>query len=182
MVLYKQIPRNKGQTMFDTRKPLLDLLNKLDIDHTTHEHEAIFTVEQGVHIKAKLPGGHTKNLFLKDKSGTLFLVCALGETKIQINQLHKHLGCKRLSFGKPGLMAEVLGVTPGSVTLFAIMNDTSGRVTLVLDQALLEHETVNFHPLENTATTAIFASGMEIFAKATDHKPVIIDFAALTVV
>jgi len=161
------------------RKPLFDLLDELGINHTTHEHEAIFTVEQGAHIKARLPGGHTKNLFLKDKSGALFLVCALGDTKIQINQLHKHLGCKRLSFGKPDLMLETLGVTPGSVTFFAVMNDTENRVQLVLDKTLFTHETVNFHPLENTATTAFKASDLQVFAKAVSHEPIIMDFAAL---
>ena len=165
--------------MPDIRKPLYDLLEKLGIAHTTHEHEAIFTVEQGAHIKASLPGGHTKNLFLKDKSGTLFLICALGETKIPVNQLHKVLDCKRLSFGKPDLMEEVLGVTPGSVTFFAIMNDTGNRVQLVLDQALLEHELVNFHPLENTGTIAFAANDMKTFASATGHDPVILDFAAI---
>ncbi len=163
--------------MSNIRKPLFDLLNKLEIVHTTHDHEAIFTVEAGAHIKASLPGGHTKNLFLKDKSGALFLVCALGDTKIAINQLHKVLGCKRLSFGKPDLMQEVLGVVPGSVTFFAVMNDTENRVQLVLDKALWDHETVNFHPLENTATTAFAARDLEIFAKATNHEPVIVDFA-----
>ena len=165
--------------MSDVRKPLYDLLDKLGVTHTTHEHEAIFTVEQGAHIKASLPGGHTKNLFLKDKSGALFLVCALGETKIPVNQLHKVLGCKRLSFGKPDLMEEVLGVTPGSVTFFAVMNDTKNRVKLVIDQALLNHELVNFHPLENTATTAFAASDMRAFAAATGHDPIILDFAAI---
>ena len=165
--------------MSDIRKPLFALLNKLGIEQTTHEHEAIFTVEQGTHIKAGLPGGHTKNLFLKDKSGALFLVCALGETKIPVNQLHKVLGCKRLSFGKPDLMLETLGVTPGSVTFFAIMNDTENRVQLVLDKALLAHDLVNFHPLENTATTAFAARDMEIFARATDHAPIVLDFAVM---
>jgi len=167
--------------MSEIRKPLFDLLDKLGIERTTHEHEAIFTVEQGAHIKAKLPGGHTKNLFLKDKSGALFLVCALGDTKIQINQLHKHLGCKRLSFGKPDLMLETLGVAPGSVTFFAVMNDTENRVQLVLDKALFTHDTVNFHPLENTATTAFKSAEMEKFARALNHEPIILDFAALDV-
>ena len=162
--------------MSDKRKPVFTLLDRLGIAHTTREHEAIFTVEEGAHIKAKLPGGHTKNLFLKDKKGALFLVCALGETKISINQLHKHLGCKRLSFGKPDLLAESLGVVPGSVCLFSIMNDKEHQVTLVLDKALFAHKIVNFHPLENTATTAIKAGDMLVFAQATGHDPVILDF------
>ncbi len=165
--------------MSDIRRPLFDLLDKLGIEFTTYEHEAIFTVEQGADIKASLPGGHTKNLFLKDKSGTLFLVCALGDTEIPVNQLHKQLGCKRLSFGKPDLMEEVLGVTPGSVTFFAVMNDTKNRVRLVLDKALFAHDLVNFHPLENTATTAFATRDLQVFATATGHDPVILDFGAI---
>ncbi len=160
----------------EIRKPLFDLLDKLSIEHATHEHEAIFTVEQGTHIKAALPGGHTKNLFLKDKAGALFLVCALGDTRISINQLHKHLNCKRLSFGKPDLMMETLCVAPGSVTFFSIMNDRKNRVQLVLDKSLFDHEIVNFHPMENTATTTISAGSMQTFAKATNHEPILIDF------
>ncbi|HHI89273.1 MAG TPA: prolyl-tRNA synthetase associated domain-containing protein [Hellea balneolensis] len=158
------------------QKQLFAFLDKLGIAHKTHRHEAIFTVEQGAHIKAKLPGGHTKNLFLKDKAGQMFLLCALGSTQIAINRLHKVLGCKRLSFGKPDLMEQVLGVSPGSVCLFALMNDRQKQVRLVLDKALLDHDIVNFHPLRNTATTAITSQDMLKFARATDHDPVIVDF------
>jgi len=161
------------------RTELFSKLNQLGIAHTTHEHEPIFTVEQGAHIKKALPGGHTKNLFLKDKSGALFLICALGETRIPVNHLHKVLGCKRLSFGKPELLLETLGVPPGSVTLFAIMNDKENRVRLVLDKALFDHNLVNFHPLDNEATTAIKADHMLTFAHSTNHDPVIIDFSTL---
>ena len=161
------------------RSSLFAKLDDLGIAHTTHEHEAIFTVDQGAHIKEKLPGAHTKNLFLKDKTGALFLVCALGESKIPINHLHKALGCKRLSFGKPDMMVDVLGVTPGSVTFFAVLNDTKSRVQLVLDQALFDHDLVNFHPMDNTATTTIKSADMEKFACATGHAPIIVNFAAV---
>ena len=161
------------------RIALFETLDRLGIAHKTHEHEAVFTVEQSAEIKASLPGGHTKNLFLKDKSGALYLICALGDTQIPVNKLHKHLECKRLSFGKPDLMMETLGVTPGSVTFFAVMNDEERRVQLVLDKALFAHDTINFHPLENTSTTAFKSSDMEAFAKAVNHEPIIMDFAAL---
>ena len=161
------------------RAALFETLDRLGIAHKTHEHEAVFTVEQGAHIKATLPGGHTKNLFLKDKAGALFLICALGDTQIPVNKLHKHLDCKRLSFGKPDLMLETLGVTPGSVTFFAVMNDQANRVQLVLDKALFAHDIINFHPLENTATTAFKSADMEAFARATGHKPIIMDFTKI---
>jgi len=164
---------------FADRDALFAKFDALGISHKTHDHAPIFTVAEGAHIKASLPGAHTKNLFLKDKSGTLFLVCALGETEIAINKLHKSLDCKRLSFGKSDLLLETLGVTPGSVTLFAVMNDVKSAVTLVIDKALLDHDIVNFHPLKNDATTAISSADMLAFAKAVNHEPIVIDFAAL---
>jgi len=163
-----------------TRQDLFDYLDKLDIFHTTYDHAPIFTVEEGTEIKAKMPGGHTKNLFLKDKAGRFFLICALGDTVIRINKLHPGLGCKRLSFGKPEPLLELLGITPGSVTLFSIINDTEQQVTLILDAALLNHDIVNFHPLLNDATTAISSADMIAFAKATGHDPIILDFAKLS--
>jgi len=163
------------------RAALFERLDRLGIAHKTHEHKAVFTVEQSAQIKEDLPGGHTKNLFLKDKAGALFLICALGDTLVPVNKLHKHLTCKRLSFGKPELLLETLGVTPGSVTFFAIMNDKEARVRLVLDKALFKHDIINFHPLENTATTAFKSADMEAFAKDTDHEPIIMNFAAFVV-
>ena len=161
------------------RAALFAKLNALNITHKTHDHTPIFTVADGAHIKTSLPGGHTKNLFLKDKSGALFLVCALGDTEIAVNRLHKDLGCKRLSFGKAELLLDTLGVTPGSVTVFAVMNDIAGAVTLVLDAALLDYDIVNFHPMKNNATTALSSADMIKFAKAVNHDPIILDFKAL---
>lgn len=165
--------------MRHTRESLLHNLYRLKITNTTHDHPAVFTVEESAKIKADLPGGHTKNLFLKDKQGQMFLICALADTQIPVNKLHREFGCKRLSFGKPDLLLEHLGVAPGSVTLFSVINDTQNQVALVLDQALFSHELVNFHPLENTATTAISAEDMTVFAKAHNHDPVIIDFTQI---
>ncbi len=162
-----------------TRNDLYARFDALGIAYETHEHEAFFTVEEGAAIKAKISGGHTKNLFLKDKAGALFLICALGATQIKINRLHGVLGCKRLSFGKPDLLLEHLAMTPGSVTLFSVMNDKAGAVTLVLDKALFDDPLVSFHPLINTATTTIASGRLVDFAKASGHNPIIIDFKAL---
>lgn len=162
-----------------TRDALFAAFDELSIDHTMEEHPAVFTVEDGADIKGKIPGGHTKNLFLKDKTGRLFLVCALGSTQISVNKLHKHLDCKRLSFGKPDLLLEHLGVTPGSVTVFSVMNDTAGAVTLVLDKALFDDPLVNFHPLINTATTTIASGRLVDFARHAGHDPIVLDFANL---
>jgi len=163
-----------------TRKDLFALLDDLDIAHDTTEHAPVFTVEQSAEIKADMPGAHTKNLFLKDKNGAFFLICAESHAQIKVNKLHPVLGCKRLSFGKPDYLMQHLGVEPGSVCLFAIMNDKSSAVTLVIDKTLADADIVNFHPLKNDATTAISSADMIKFAKATGHDPVIMDFAALT--
>ena len=162
-----------------SREELFDFLDSHEIPHKTYDHAPIFTVEDGAEVKAKMPGGHTKNLFLKDKAGHFFLICAVAQTTIKINKLHPVLGCKRLSFGKAEPLLELLGMTAGSVTLFSILNDTEHQVTLILDKALLNHDIVNFHPLLNDATTAISCQGMIRFAKAAGHDPIIVDFAEL---
>lgn len=164
--------------MITTQQDCLGRLTQMGIWHDTHDHEAVFTVEQGAQIKSRLPGGHTKNLFLKSKDGQFVLVCALGDTQVSINQLHKQIGTKRLSFGKPEDMTRLLGVTPGSVTLFGVMNDAGGEIMLVLDAALVACGSVNFHPLRNTATTTISSADMIRFAKDTNHNPIVIDFSA----
>lgn len=162
-----------------TREDLFAYLDSLGITHKTKNHAPVFTVAESEGVKADMPGGHTKNLFLKDKSGRLFLICAQNDTRINVNKLHSVIGCKRLSFGKPELLLETLGVPAGSVTLFSVMNDKDSAVTLILDKALIDHDIVNFHPLLNDATTAIFSADMVKFAKAANHDPLILDFADL---
>lgn len=158
---------------------LFSLFDQHNIAHETHEHEAIYTVAEGQDVKSNRIGGQTKNLFLKDKSGQYVLVCALSDTVIQLNQLHKILGTKRLSFGKADALYEILGVRPGSVTLFSIINDETHSVKLILDKGLYTHERVWFHPLRNTASTAIYSSDIDIFARATGHEITRVDFEAI---
>lgn len=167
-----------------TRSDLFAFLDAHGIAHTTHEHAPVFTVEEGAEVKAALPGLHSKNLFLKSRTkkgeqGRLFLLCAEGTADVKVNALHKVLGCKRLSFGDAGLMEEVLGVTPGSVTLFALLNDTDGCVTLLLDEVMAQADTVNFHPLRNDASTAISGADAVHFAEATGHAPVVLSRAVM---
>jgi len=165
-----------------TPADLYAFLDAHGITHRTLEHEAVFRVDEGHEIKAALPGGHTKNLFLKDAKGQIWMICALGETRVDLKRLPEAIGAARLSFGSAALMQEVLGVTPGSVTLFALINDQSRRVKLVLDAALLEPEPVNFHPLTNTATTAISQDGLRRFLKALDISAQVVDFERLALV
>jgi Ala-tRNA(Pro) deacylase len=157
-----------------TRQDLFERLKALGIETTTMEHEAVFTVGESSEVEASVPGAHTKNLFLKDDKGTLVLVVAKTSTKVDLKLLGRELGAGRFSFGKPELLMSALGVTPGSVTAFAIVNDTAQRVKMVLDSELMTHDSLNCHPLENTATTNIARDDLLRFIRSTGHEPKII--------
>ena len=161
---------------------LLAFLAGLGVDAVTHEHPAVFTVDEGEDLKRAIPGAHTKNLFLKDARDQLWLVSAEGHAVIDLKRLHTVIGSGRLSFGKPELMAQTLGVTPGSVTAFGLVNDTERRVRFVLDRTLAEAGQVNFHPLTNTATTTVSGEGFRRFLAAVDVVPLVVDFATMSVI
>jgi Ala-tRNA(Pro) deacylase len=161
-----------------TRQDLLAHLAGLEIETETVEHPAVFTVEESSMLERHLPGGHTKNLFLKDRKDRLFLVVALGHARIDLKTLHKRLECDRLSFGKAELLMEVLGVPPGSVTPFALINDTACRVTVILDADMMRHERLNYHPLANTATTNIARHDLLRFIRSCGHEPRIVAVAS----
>jgi Ala-tRNA(Pro) deacylase len=169
-----------------SRQDLFARLACLGILTETVEHEAVFTVQQSFKLERTLPGGHTKNLFLKDKKGRLFLVVALSRARIDLKNLHQKnlhqiLGSNRLSFGRPELLLEVLGVPAGSVTPFALMNDTHQRVTVILDADMMRQERLNYHPLENTATTNIAREDLVSFIRACGHEPRIVAVASAAV-
>jgi len=162
-----------------TRDDLFALFDGLGIAHRTLEHAAVFRVGEGDEIKAALPGGHTKNLFLKDAKGQLWLVSALQDAAIDLKALPRAIGAARLSFGSAALMQATLGVTPGAVTAYGLINDTGHRIRFVLDAGLAASDPVNFHPLTNTATTAISQADFRRFLAALDIEPLIVDFGAL---
>jgi Ala-tRNA(Pro) deacylase len=158
-----------------TRDDLMRRLAELGIATTTHEHEAFFTVAESRKGKGTIPGGHTKNLFLKDKKDRVFLVVAEADAAIDLKRIHEKIGASgRVTFGKPDLLADLLGVVPGSVTPFGLINDTAGRVSVVLDAPMLDHAVLNYHPLENTATTSIARDDLLAFIRATGHEPLIV--------
>jgi Ala-tRNA(Pro) deacylase len=158
--------------MPSTPDELLAYLDMLGIAHKTVTHPAVFTVEEARELRGAIAGGHTKNLFLRDKKSALYLVVAPEDATIELRALHRLLGASgRFSFGSAELMQEVLGVLPGSVTPFAALNDKEHRVSVLLDAALMAHETLNFHPLVNTATTTISRDGLLKFLAATGHTP-----------
>lgn len=158
-----------------TPADLFAFLDNLGIRTTTVEHEALFSVEQSQHLRGEIPGAHTKNLFLDDRKGRLFLVVAGEETKVDLKTLHLAIGASgRLSFGKPEAMRAVLGVEPGSVTPFAVINDKESRVSVVIDERLLRQNPLNFHPLVNTMSTRIEPKSLLRFLDAAGHKPLIV--------
>lgn len=159
----------------DVAAPLFARLAELGIVTRTTEHSAVFTVAESSRLERELPGGHTKNLFLKDDKGALVLVVAESMTRVDIKALGRRIGTGRLSFGKPELLADALGVPPGSVTAFAVMNDTPNRVRVVIDAGLMRHQTVNCHPLRNTATTNIALADLLRFIRASGHEPIVVD-------
>lgn len=165
-------------------KPLFALLDRLGLPRSNALHQPVFTVADSKLVKTDIPGGHTKNLFMKDKAGQLVLVSAHAESQLPLNQLHKAIGTQRLSFTDAPTLWEALGVTPGSVTAFALMNDLPQggrppRVKFIADEALLAWETLNFHPLRNDMTTSISTPDFLAFCAATGHDVARVDFTQL---
>ena len=157
--------------MAATPADLFAFLDRLGIAHRTVEHAPLFTVEQSRALRGQIPGGHTKNLFLKDKKGALFLVTTLEDARIELKRLHHRFGSGRFSFGSADLLRATLGVEPGSVSPFGAINDLAHAVTIVLDAAMLECATLNYHPLVNTMTTTIARDDLFRFLAATGHDP-----------
>ena len=154
-----------------SRADLLNRLQYLGIATTTVEHAPVFTVEEAKQVHDNIPGGHCKNLFCKDEKGVLWLIVALEDSRIDLKTAPAKMGSKRLSFGKPDLLMEVLGIQPGSVTPFALINDTQIQVNVILDAAMMRQPILNYHPLENNATMAISNADLEKFIRACGHAP-----------
>jgi Ala-tRNA(Pro) deacylase len=150
---------------------LFAFLDRFGIPHHTVTHPPLFTVDQSQALRGRIAGGHTKNLFLRDKAGALYLVVALEDASIDLKILQRRLGAARFSFASADLLREVLGVEPGAVTPFAAINDTGHRVTVILDAAMMQHEALNYHPLVNTMTTSIRRDDLLKFLAATGHQP-----------
>jgi Ala-tRNA(Pro) deacylase len=168
---------NDAPNMLPTSpEQLVQLLGELGIAADTVRHEAVFTVEQSRHVSHQIPGAHTKNLFVKDKKSRLFLVVAEHDRAIDLKRLHEAIGATgRLSFGSADNMMTYLGVTPGSVTAFAVINDKEHHVTVVLDRGLADQPRINCHPMVNTMTTGVSAADLLRFWTHTGHAPLIVD-------
>ena len=154
---------------------LLDYLGSLSIEAETVNHPPLHTVEDSQALRGDIPGGHTKNLFVKDKKGQLFLLVLGEEAIVDLKRVHEKIGAQgRVSFGSAELLQEVWGVRPGAVTPFGAINDEAGRVRVVLDEAMMRHQRLNFHPLVNTRTTGLTSADLVKFLRATGHEPMVV--------
>lgn len=163
-----------ARDMMTTADDLLEELDRLGIAHDTVRHPAVYTVEESLRVVGELPGGHFKNLFLRDKLGRMWILVMPAERTIELKQLAALLGTSRLSFASAARMARYLGVGAGAVTPFAVINDHAREVTVVLDEGLLLRDRINLHPLENTATTGIALAELIRFLEAVGHPPQIL--------
>lgn len=156
---------------------LIASLTALGIPHRVYEHAAVFTVAESQHVDAQIAGCHTRNMFLKDKKGAMFLVTLRHDTMIDLKKLSDVLGAGRFSFGSPERLWENLGVRPGSVTPFAIVNDTRKAVTLVLEAGMMDEEIVNYHPLVNTMTVGLTPQHLLDYMRSIGVTPRIVDLS-----
>lgn len=152
----------------------MDRFAALGIATNTVDHEPVFTVEEARRVHGHIPGGHCKNLFLKDEKGALWLIVCLEDAQVDLKAAPARIGSRRLSFGKADLLMEVLGVEPGSVTPFGLINDAGARVNVILDAAMMAEPLLNYHPLVNSATTSIAAADLVTFIASCGHKPRIV--------
>jgi Ala-tRNA(Pro) deacylase len=158
-----------------TRQDLLAFLDGIGIAHSTKDHAPVFTVAESVALRDEIPGGHTKNLFVKDKKDRYFLLTVEENALVDLKQVHTLIGASgRVSFGRPEKLMEYLGVIPGAVTAFGAINDTGNNVTFVLDADLMRDDVINCHPLSNDATTSIASADLIRFMEATGHKPLVL--------
>ncbi|MFC3072194.1 prolyl-tRNA synthetase associated domain-containing protein [Shinella pollutisoli] len=162
-----------------TDKDLFQFLDHLGIAHSTREHAPVFTVAESVALRDEIPGGHTKNLFVKDKKDNYFLLTVEEHATVDLKTVHTVIGAAgRVSFGRPEKLMDYLGVIPGAVTAFGVINDVEHRVKIVIDEALMGFDVINAHPLRNDATTSIGAKDLLAFIAATGHEPLVLKVAS----
>lgn len=163
-------PRGPGE--------LFARLDELGVTHETRNHRPVFTVEEADRLRGRVAGAHSKNLFVRDKKERHWLVSCLAHRTVDLKWLAGRLGTKRLTFCSERRLMGYLGIRPGAVSPFAVVNDVGSVVSVALDAELLETEPINFHPLDNAMTTAVSRAGLLRFLEAEDHAPTIVRFPA----
>lgn len=167
------------EEVFAKPQDVIDRLNELKIKHEVYNHEPVFTVEEGLHLHKIIPGGHCKNLFLKDKKGQRFLISAIEDTQIDLKIVSSLIGANRVSFGSPDRLWETLKVKPGSVTPFALMNESSKDLIVILDKRLFDFDVINFHPLINTQSVTLSPKDLVKYIESCGHTPRTVDLSGL---
>jgi len=158
-----------------TIEEMLTFLTHHNISYQRWDHPAVFTVEQVNELAIQMPGLHTKNLFLRDKRATrLFMLVAPGDKLIDLKTIARRIGVNNLSFASKERLLENLGITAGSVSVLALVNDTACKVEVVFDEEVWQAESITAHPLVNTSTLVISRLGIERFLKITHHTPLLV--------
>ncbi|MCF3643271.1 prolyl-tRNA synthetase associated domain-containing protein [Rhizobium sp. TRM95111] len=162
-----------------TDKDLFAFLDGLGIAHSTRYHAPVFTVAESVALRDEIPGGHTKNLFIKDKKDNYFLLTVEEHATVDLKTVHGVIGASgRVSFGRPEKLMDYLGVIPGAVTALGAINDSTAKVRIIIDEDLMAYDVINAHPLRNDATTSIGARDLLRFIAATGHEPLVLKVTA----
>jgi len=162
-----------------TPDQLLERLRGLGIETMTRHHPQVFTVEQAKELRGEIEGCHSKNLLVRNKKGRMWLIVCLEDRSVNLKTLGKHIGAGTFSFASSERLMKYLGLTPGAVNPFAVINDHGRHVQVVLDSEILDREPLNFHPLVNSMTTSISAADFLAYLDAEDHRPVMVDFSEL---
>lgn len=157
---------------------LLSVLEGLGINYSLHHHRAVFTVAESEEVDAQIPGTHCRNLFLRDDKKNNFLVVLQNATEVDIKKLPALIGShKKLSFGSADRLWDYLGVRPGSVCPYSIINDTEKQVKIILDKSMMETDIVNYHPLLNTMTIGVKPADLIRFIENCGHVAHIVDLS-----
>ncbi len=172
------LPDSQGNDLPTTPAALMEKLSSLGIEFSTHHHVAVFTVAEAMAVERDITGAHCRNLFLRDKKKNNFLVVLRNETEVDIKKLQSLIGADKLSFGSADRLWEYLGVRPGSVCPYAIINDTGHEVKIILEKGMMEEARVNYHPLINTMTIGCAPNDLIKFIESTGHTPHIVDLSA----
>ena len=163
--------QSSGAALPTSPEALHARLEELGIAYKAVTHPPVFTVEQAKALRGELPGAHIKNLFLRNKKGRMWLVTCLEDREVDLKALGERLEAGRFSFGSAERLMTYLGVRPGAVTPFAVINDKGGEVTMVLDSGVMGAGPVNCHPLVNDMTTALAPEDLLRFLEAEGHPP-----------
>lgn len=150
---------------------LIELLQNLGIVTTRIDHAPVYTSEQASSLIPAEVGSPAKNLFLRDKKGNRHFLVMLDESsQLDLGQLAQHIGSTRLSFGSPERLHEYLGIEPGAVSPLALINDPAHQVELWVEEKLWQAESIQCHPLVNTATLVLKMTDLAKFLEYTGHS------------